>query len=84
MERRGFVKLGIVGLVAGVISMLAGCNKPESAPKLANQDKLWQVVTAEKVNEPVELAYAKNTPAFYKDASFGKEDAGFTPKVGGG
>jgi hypothetical protein len=84
MERRGFIKFGIVGLVVGAASMLTGCSKPESVPKVANQEKLWQAATTEKVNEPVELAYAKNTPALYKDASFGKEDASFTPKVGGG
>jgi hypothetical protein len=84
MERRGFIKFGIAGLVASTISILAGCTKPESGPKLANQEKLWQAAVTGKVSEPVELAYAKNTPAQYKDASFGKEDASFTPKVGGG
>ena len=84
MERRGFIKFGIVGLVAGAVSMLAGCSKPQPTPRLTNQEKLWQATSAEKTNEPVELAYAKNTPAFYKDASYGKADASFTPKVGGG
>jgi hypothetical protein len=84
MERRGLIKLGIAGLVAGTISMLAGCSKPESVPKLVNQEKLWQATTVAKATEPVELVYAKNTPARYKDASFGKADASFTPKTGGG
>ena len=85
MERRGFIKYGIMGIVAGVLAVTSGCGrKPESAPGLVNQEKLWQAATAEKVNEPVELTYAKNTPALYKDASFAKEDANFTPKVGGG
>ena len=39
---------------------------------------------SEKMNEPLNLAYAKNTPAFYRDASFGKEDPNFKPKTGGG
>jgi hypothetical protein len=85
MEKRGFIKFGIVGLVAGAISILTGCGKTESAPRLVNQEKLWQVAaTSEKVNEPIELAYVKNTPALYRDASFGKEDASFKPKTGGG
>jgi hypothetical protein len=85
MERRGFIKFGIAGLIAGAISIFAGCGKTESAPNLANQEKLWRVAAAsEKVNEPIDLAYAKNTPALYKDASFGKEDASFKPKTGGG
>jgi len=84
MERRGFIKLGVIGLIAGTVTILTGCGKPESTPRLVNQEKLWQAATAEKINEPVELAHAKNTPAQYKDASFGKADASFTPKVGGG
>ena len=33
---------------------------------------------------PLELAYAKDTPAFYRDASLGREDPNFKPKIGGG
>ena len=65
--------------------LIAGCSKTETVPTLANQEKLWKMTAAaEKVNEPVDLAYVKNTPAFYRDASFGKEDPNFKPKTGGG
>jgi hypothetical protein len=85
MERRGFIKFGIISLVAGTISVLAGCGKTESTPRLGSQEKLWKMASAsEKVSEPVDLTYAKNTPAIYRDASFGKEDANFKPKTGGG
>jgi hypothetical protein len=85
MDRREFFKVGFIGLAIGAASMLAGCGKPkESITRLSNQEKLWQAAAEGKINEPVEPAYAKNTPARYKDASFGKEDASFTPKVGGG
>jgi hypothetical protein len=85
MERREFIKVGFVSLVMGAVSVLAGCSKPRtSVPRLSNQEKLWQAAAEGKTNEPVELSYAKNTPARYKDASFGKEDASFAPKVGGG
>jgi hypothetical protein len=85
MDRRRFIEFGIAALAAGALSAIAGCSKTETAPKLANQEKLWNMAAAaEKVNEPVDLAYAKNTPAFYRDASFGKEDPNFKPKTGGG
>jgi len=85
MDRRRFIEFGIAALAAGALSAVAGCSKTETAPKLANQEKLWNMAeAAEKVNEPVDLAYAKNTPAFYRDASFGKEDPNFKPKTGGG
>lgn len=85
MDRRSFIGLSIAALSAGLCSMLAACGKTESVPKLANQEKLWQMTAvAEKLNEPVDLAYVKNTPAFYRDASFGKVDPNFKPKTGGG
>jgi uridine phosphorylase len=85
MDRRRFIEFTIAALAAGSLSLIAGCSKTETAPALANQEKLWKMTAAaEKVNEPVELAYVKNTPAFYRDASFGKEDPNFKPKTGGG
>lgn len=85
MERRRFIEFGIAALAAGVVSVLGGCGKTEPVPKLGNQDKLWKMTAAsEKLNEPIDLAYVKNTPALFRDASFGKEDPNFKPKVGGG
>jgi hypothetical protein len=85
MDRRRFIELGVAALAAGAVAMLAGCGKTETVPSLANQEKLWKMTAAsEKVTEPVDLAYTKNTPAFYRDASFGKEDPNFKPKTGGG
>lgn len=85
MERKEFVKLSLTGLAAFAFSMLAGCGKTDKTPKLANQEKFWLAAMAsEKGEEPTDLAYVKNTPALYKDASFGKEDPNFKPKTGGG
>jgi hypothetical protein len=86
MDRRRFIEFSIAALAAGALSAaVVGCSRTETAPPLANQEKLWKMTAAaEKVNEPVDLAYAKNTPAFYRDASFGKEDPNFKPKTGGG
>ena len=85
MDRRRFIELGIAALAAGAVAMLTGCGKTEAVPSLGNQEKLWKLTAAsEKVTEPVDLAYAKNTPALYRDASFGKEDPNFKPKTGGG
>jgi len=85
MDRRRFIEFGIAALAAGALSAITGCSKTETVSRLANQEKLWNMAEAvEKVNEPVDLAYAKNTPAFYRDASFGKEDPNFKPKTGGG
>jgi hypothetical protein len=85
MDRRRFIEFGIAALAAGALSAVMGCSKTETVPTLANQEKLWTMTAAaEKMNEPVDLAYVKNTPAFYRDASFGKEDPNFKPKTGGG
>ena len=85
MDRRRFIEFSIAALTAGTLSFMVGCSKTETVPKLGNQEKLWKMTAAtEKLNEPVDLAYVKNTPAFYRDASFGKEDPNFKPKTGGG
>lgn len=85
MDRRRFIEFSVAALAAGAAAMLAGCSKTEPVPSLGNQEKLWKMTAAsEKVTEPVDLAYAKNTPAFYRDASFGKVDPNFKPKTGGG
>ena len=85
MDRRRFIEFGIAALAAGALSAVVGCSRTETVPALTNQEKLWKMTAAaEKVNEPVDLAYVKNTPAFYRDASFGKEDPNFKPKTGGG
>ncbi|MDP1993024.1 MAG: hypothetical protein Q8K00_18575 [Syntrophales bacterium] len=85
MERRRFIELSIAALAAGALSAVVGCSRTEAVPALTNQEKLWKMTAAaEKMNEPVDLAYLKNTSAFYRDASFGKEDPNFKPKTGGG
>lgn len=85
MERRGFIKFGMVALAATIVPLLASCRRAEKAPQIANQEKLWNLTAASgKVDEPIELAYTKDTPAFYRDASHGKEDPNFKPKIGGG
>jgi two-component system response regulator AtoC len=53
--------------------------------KFGNQGKLWQLASGQaKSEEPVDLAYAKETPALYRDASMGKADPNFVPKITGG
>jgi hypothetical protein len=85
MERRRFIELGIAALTAGAVAIVTGCSKTESVPLLGSQEKLWKMTgVSEKVDEPVDLAYAKDTPAFFRDASLGKEDPNFKPKTGGG
>jgi len=85
MDRRRFIVFGVTALAAGVAAMVVGCSKTEAIPPLSNQDKLWKLTDAsEKLTEPVDIAYLKNTPAFYRDASLGKADPNFKPKTGGG
>lgn len=86
MDRRAFIEKFIApALALGGVLLLAGCRKNPDLPRSGNQEKLWKLATtAEKVEEPLELPYAKDTPAFYRDASLGKVDPSFAPKTGGG
>lgn len=86
MDRRRFIEIGAAALAAGAAALIAGCSKTEPVPAaMGNQEKLWKLAAASgKVAEPVDLPYAKDTPALFKDASFGKEDPNFKPQTGGG
>jgi len=85
VDRRRFIELGIAALAAGAAAALAGCGRTDAVPAMGNQDTLWKLTgPMEKVDAPIDLAYAKNTPAFFRDASHGKTDPNFKPKTGGG
>jgi hypothetical protein len=83
MERRAFIERFLLAL--GGILFLAGCQKKEKVARFGNEDNLWKLTVEQgKVEEPLSLDYAKDTPAFYRDASLGKLDPSFLPKVTGG
>ena len=89
MDRRRFIDRFFPFLALGSILLLGagGCEKYQHKQfkKFGNQEKLWQLAAGqEKLEEPVELAYTKETPALYRDASMGKADPNFVPKVTGG
>ena len=85
MERRRFIEGLFSAFTIGSILLLGGCGKTEKSSGFGNQEILWELVAEQKkVEEPLELAYSKNTPALYRDASMGKADPSFIPKVGGG
>ncbi|MBM4331246.1 MAG: hypothetical protein FJ117_08505 [Deltaproteobacteria bacterium] len=85
MDRRIFIKSIFAALAVGGISILPTCSKKEGPARLGNQEKLWKIASGgEKIEEPLDLSYAKDTPAIFRDASMGKEDPNFKPKTGGG
>lgn len=87
MDRRQFIEYGVGALAIGVATLVLGCTPAETpqAQRLGNQDTLWNaVVGTEEGNETLELAYAKDTPAFFRDESLGKVDPNFKPQTGGG
>jgi hypothetical protein len=89
VERRRFIErfFPFLALVGIFLLGAGGCEKyPEKQlKKFGNEEKLWQLLAGkEKLEEPLELAYAKDTPILYRDASMGKVDPNFVPKLTGG
>jgi len=85
MERRAFIEKLISALALGSFLFLGGCGKSKEPARFGNQEKLWQMTTeGSKLEQPLDLAYAKETPALYRDASMGKADPNFVPNVSGG
>ena len=85
MERRTFIQRLLEALALGGLFFLIGCKGKEKPAAFGNQEKLWNLASGQqKIEESVELAYSKNTPALYRDASMGKADPNFVPKLTGG
>jgi hypothetical protein len=85
MERRTFIQRLFEALALGGLFLLIGCKGKGKPAAFGNQEKLWDLVSGQqKAEESVELAYSKNTPALYRDASMGKADPNFVPKLTGG
>jgi hypothetical protein len=89
VERRRFIErfFPFLALVGILLLGAGGCEKYQhkELKNFGNQEKLWQLsASQEKLEEPLELAYAKNTPILYRDASMGKADPNFVPKLTGG
>ncbi len=85
MERRTFIQRLFEAFTLGGLFLLVGCKAKEKSAAFGNQEKLWNLVSGQqKTEESVELAYSKDTPALYRDASMGKADPNFVPKLAGG
>jgi hypothetical protein len=85
MERRTFIQRLFEAFVLGGLFFLVGCKGKEKPAAFGNQEKLWQLASEQqKIEEPIELAYSKETPALYRDASMGKVDPNFVPRLTGG
>ena len=85
MERRTFIQRLFEVLALGGLFFLVGCKGKEKPAAFGNQGKLWQLASEQqKIEEPIELAYSKETPALYRDASMGKVDPNFVPRLTGG
>lgn len=85
MNRRNLIKIIFFIPFIANFFFIQGCGQKEKSSGFGNQEKLWNLITTqEKIEEPVDLTYLKDTPAFYRDSSFAKEDTSFVPQISGG
>ncbi len=70
MDRRAFIERCLSVLTLGSVLVLGDCKKEETVEGFGNEEKLWDLASGkEKLEEPVEISYAKKTPALFRDAS---------------
>ena len=85
MGRRAFIERLLSVLTLGGIFLLGGCGKQEKVERFGNEEKLWDLASGQgRSEEAVEINYGKKTPALFRDASMGKADPSFVPRVSGG
>jgi hypothetical protein len=85
MKKKRFIEGFFVALAIACLLFIGGCGKTEKPVKFGNEEKLWQLAAGQgKIEEPLELPYAKKTPALFRDASMAKADPSFVPRVTGG
>ena len=85
MGRRAFIERLLSVLILGGIFLLGGCGKLEKVERSGSEEKLWDLASGQgRSEEAVEINYAKKTPALFRDASMGKADPSFVPRVSGG
>jgi hypothetical protein len=85
VKKRRFIKGSIVAVAIAGLLVIGGCSKSEKPARFGNEEKLWQMAAGlGKIEAPLELPYAKKTPALFRDASMAKVDSSFVPRVSGG
>jgi hypothetical protein len=85
MDRRALIqKFFFVSTLIGIF-LLGGCGKQEKVERSGSGEKLWDLTSGkEKLEEAIEISYAIKTPVLFRDASMGKADSSFVPRVSGG
>ena len=85
MERRAFIERVFLCVDFRKHPPVRRLRKDGESLRFGNEEKLWELAAGRRNwRNPLSLAYSKNTPALYRDASMGKADPSFIPKVSGG
>jgi hypothetical protein len=85
MDRRALIQKFFFVSTLMSIFLLGGCGKQEKIERSGSEEELWDLANGqEKSEEAIEIIYAKESPALFRDASMGKADPNFVPKVTGG
>jgi hypothetical protein len=85
MDRRALIQKFFFVSILMSIFLLGGCGKQEKVERTGSEEKLWDLANGqEKSEEAIEIIYTKESPALFRDASMGKADTSFVPRVSGG
>ena len=84
MDRRTFIQKFFSMLTLGSIFLLAACGRAERVKRFGNEERLWNLAGGRgKSVEAINMNYGEKT-VFFRDASMGKADPSFVPRVSGG
>jgi len=84
MDKRALIHKFLSLLTLGSIFPLIACRRQEKVKRFGNEGKLWDLASGRgKSAEAIDTNYAQKT-ALFRDASMGKADPTFVPRVSGG
>jgi hypothetical protein len=84
MDRRTLIQKFLSVLTLGSVFLLIACKRQEKVKRFGNEGKLWDLASGRrKPAEAVETNYGQKA-ALFRDASMGKADPSFVPRVSGG
>jgi len=84
MDRRTLIQKFLSVLTLGSVFLLIACKRREKVKHFGNEGKLWDLASGRRKSAEAIEINDTHKAALFRDASMGKADPSFVPRVSGG